>query len=600
MVRSLRQHPIRVALSLIALTFLVHLLLSYDKGNVISWDAFGYYFYLPLIFFEHTLILESLEYPKAIFDTYAPSSTLYQFTSLPNGRHIIRYPAGIAVLYSPFFFIGHLAAKLGGYPTDGFSAPYEFAMRVGSFLYHWLAFVCIARLLKPHFKPVTIAITLLLLFFATNAFYYLITSGLAANGTLLFLLPLFLLAIQRYFQKPSLQYALFAGLLLGLMGLSRPTELLAVVPAMLWPALVYNLGFRDTLRRLFAIPIAHLLALASVTALIGVVQLAYWKVAGGDWIINSYGNPAEGLDLHKPYTFSYLFSFKKGWLLYTPFMALVLVYLYWRWLRGDKRLLPAAVYVALFIYVASSWTNWWYGGGWGQRSVIQLYAVLSLPLAALVGSILGSNKAIRTALFWAFTALCITLNFWQSFQYSRGVRLNETETAAYYFASFWDRNYDPTKAHLTALDRFSVVDTEVKTVPPGYSLHQTYPFEGINFPLQLGGQEFFQDFQMPFGSLCPEEHCWIGLETDFAEIPHESLLTVMAMKREEGNYGYRAYAPLLYIQNADSLSGKVQTQSFFLSPHVRSRHDMFQAYLWNRGQDSLLVNGLRIKVYTKD
>ncbi|MCB0815419.1 MAG: hypothetical protein KDB87_19920, partial [Flavobacteriales bacterium] len=48
--------------------------------------------------------------------------------------------------------------------------------------------------------------------------------------------------------------------------------------------------------------------------------LSYWKVYGGAWIFDSYQNPGEGLDLFYPHLHRFLFSFRKGWFIYTPLM----------------------------------------------------------------------------------------------------------------------------------------------------------------------------------------------------------------------------------------------------------------------------------------
>jgi len=42
----------------------------------------------------------------------------------------------------------------------------------------------------------------------------------------------------------------------------------------------------------------------------------------GEFIINPYaaGNPGEGLELLQPHILKVLFSFRKGWFIYTPMM----------------------------------------------------------------------------------------------------------------------------------------------------------------------------------------------------------------------------------------------------------------------------------------
>ncbi|MBK6776976.1 MAG: hypothetical protein IPG74_14450 [Flavobacteriales bacterium] len=61
-------------------------------------------------------------------------------------------------------------------------------------------------------------------------------------------------------------------------------------------------------------------------ALIAVSPLfIYWKVYAGSFFWDSYQNPGEGLDIFYPHIHNFLFSFRKGWLLYSPLIALALL-----------------------------------------------------------------------------------------------------------------------------------------------------------------------------------------------------------------------------------------------------------------------------------
>ncbi len=610
MIKKRFRDPIFWALSIIAAVFLVFFARAWGHGTAMGWDSFGYYFYLPMLFIEHTIQLGSLEYPMSIFEQYAPSSSLYQFTHLKEGGHIIRYPAGLAVLFLPFFLVGHLAALLlQNHPVDGFSAPYELSMRVGVLFYHFGAFVLIAQLLRRYYATKVVAITLVLLFFATNALLYLLSSGLAANGALLFLNALLLLLLDNYYRKPSLALALGSGLVLGLMALSRPTEIMAFIVVLLWPAWQSGLHVKQLIPLWKAIPIKHFLGFGVVIALVGSVQLLYWKIASGAWIINSYGNPGEGLDFLSPHLWQYLFSFRKGWFLYTPFMLPVIFALYWLWMRRKrKELLPAAVYTLVFVYIAASWTNWWYGGAFAQRSVIQLYALLSLPLAMLVRAIFRKGMGPYAMAFGVFSICCIALNIWQSHQYLQGVRLAESETAKYYFSSFWDSSPDWDKiALLGDVDRHGVHVDTLTRIPTGYRLHASIDLVATlrdqlqeGYDPELEGKEFSHLFRKAYKELCPDDHCWFEFEVGLDREPPAGLTMVTTMGRREGNYGYKAYEAAHRVSNIDTLAGVWYSTCYYLSPHIRNGRDDLDIYLWNRERLPVRVVSKRLNVYTKE
>jgi hypothetical protein len=61
--------------------------------------------------------------------------------------------------------------------------------------------------------------------------------------------------------------------------------------------------------------------------LLGSLQLIYWKLTTGRWLYYSY-EEGEKVRLFAPYLIPVLFSFKKGWLVYTPLMIFSILGLY--------------------------------------------------------------------------------------------------------------------------------------------------------------------------------------------------------------------------------------------------------------------------------
>lgn len=90
------------------------------------------------------------------------------------------------------------------------------------------------------------------------------------------------------------------------------------------------------------------------------------------------------------------------------------------------------------IYLTQTlWWNWWYGGCFGSRPMIDITPLLALPIAALLLQAQTHwHKYAKTTLYMV-VGLLIMLNIFQSYQYSIGAIHYEKMTAKYYFNMFF-------------------------------------------------------------------------------------------------------------------------------------------------------------------
>jgi hypothetical protein len=82
-----------------------------------------------------------------------------------------------------------------------------------------------------------------------------------------------------------------------------------------------------------------------------------------------------------PHIVDYAFSYRSGWLMYTPVMVLAIAGFIPLLLRGPQRVM-IAVFTGIAFYIVSAWDVWWYAG-MGGRAMVQYYPALLVPLAAL-------------------------------------------------------------------------------------------------------------------------------------------------------------------------------------------------------------------------
>jgi len=98
-----------------------------------------------------------------------------------------------------------------------------------------------------------------------------------------------------------------------------------------------------------------------------------------------YSYPDEqGFYFNNPQLLNILFSWRKGWLIYTPVMAFSLIGIVMLFKIKRQFFWPMIIYFLLSWYVLSSWWSWWYGGGLSIRPYIDSYGIFSFGLAGFL------------------------------------------------------------------------------------------------------------------------------------------------------------------------------------------------------------------------
>jgi len=401
----------------------------------ISWDVSGYYLYLPafLIYKDPA----GLKFLDDVIQKYRPSPYPDQKYRLENGNSMLKYSAGMAVMYLPFFLLAHGIALIGSAPADGFSLPYQMAISWGSLLVALLGFwICRKNLLRFFDEKVT-AVVLILLLFGSNYLNYVSFDSAMPHNYLFTLYALLIYFTIKWHEKPNFKWSVAIGLCCGLAALARPTEAISILIPLLWGMD----GFSAVKGRLllWKQQLPKLLVAGFLMGLIGAIQLVYWKSYSGHWLEYSYQD--QGFSWWKPHFADVLYSYRKGWLVYTPVMLFALLGFGFLAKKNPKLFWVSLVFFLINFWIVSAWDIWWYGGGFGQRALIQSYALLVFPLAAFVRFVF--QKKGRLVLVLPLFIFCIWLNLFQTWQ-ARGHGLDTTYmTKAYYWRIFGNTDVQP-------------------------------------------------------------------------------------------------------------------------------------------------------------
>ncbi len=373
--------------------------------NVINYDAFGYYWFLPAIFiYEDVKELQWLPEKEKQY-TLSGDGKLYQFVTLPQGGYTGKYLCGVAILQAPFCALGHCYAKINNYPSDGFSPPYHWALVAASIFYGILGLVLIRKLLSPDFSDTTIAMVLLLMSIGSNWLQYIAIENAMSHAYIFPLYAAVLLATKKWHETPTLSLAFGIGLIIGIATISRPTEIIMLFIPLLWDTFdSASRQKKSTLLQKKPLLIASIL----LGGVIGILpQLVYWKYSTGSWIF-SVGSKWFFLN---PF-FRVLFGTELGWFIYTPISILFIISLLY--LKKHRTQNALWVFIFLNIWIVIAWSDWKYGATFSCRALVQSYPVFAIPLALL----LSQWKESKYKIVLPFLYLLIPINLYLVWKYN--------------------------------------------------------------------------------------------------------------------------------------------------------------------------------------
>lgn len=335
------------------------------------------------------------------------------------GRRVNFTTIGAAVLWAPFYAVGHLAAPMVGAPADGLSRPYIAAAAIGSACYGFLAILLSAAIARRVAGDGVAAAASI--WIGTPLLFYMYVTPLFTHACSAFAVALFLWTWLRVRERWSVGAAVLLGLAGALMTLVRSQDVFFVAGPLLD---FVRLGLRS--RRLAMLK-PGLAGVAAFLAAYSPQLLAYSALNGhpGPSIYES-----RKMTWTAPHASQVVFDPHHGLFAWTPLAMLAvagLVTLALTRPRGpvssrgtdadsrgrfsDARWIGACALVmfALQAYIAGAVESWTVAGAFGQRRFVSVTPLLVLGLAALLAPGAIRMRAVRWAA-GAAVAVCVWWN----------------------------------------------------------------------------------------------------------------------------------------------------------------------------------------------
>lgn len=390
-------------------------------------DVNQYYSYLNALFIEGDLSFKS-------------NANGYWLIETPTQQFVPKVTYGMAFFYAPFYLLAKLFAASG---STGYEPVYAWMVHFGCILYILAGLWFIRKILLLWFNELVTSVSLLLLFFGTNLFYYTLSESESVHGILFFLISFFLYHVLKWHYTGSKKQVFLFCLAAGFICLIRPTECLVL----LFPLLIGITspdGVSLKYQRIISLKWGAALAMV-LLVLPFVPQLLYWKMQSGSYFFFSYGS-SEGFFWGDPQIVNVFFSFRKGFFIYTPIMLLSICGFVTLYKKNRSLFYPVLLYFIFNTYLICTWWDWSYGGSFGMRAFVHCFSVLVIPFAYFiewVASIYKQTPA-KTALTYMIAGMslfCCLLNLLQSNLYKHQIIHYDGMNKKTYLFTFLKKRY---------------------------------------------------------------------------------------------------------------------------------------------------------------
>ncbi|MDX2362135.1 MAG: hypothetical protein QNK23_15110 [Crocinitomicaceae bacterium] len=537
-----------------------------ENTCICSYDGFGYYAYLPYLFENQSLAI-SKEWMQEKQNEHCNGTVAYQVIQHENGADINIYHMGLAFVELPSYLIGDLFARVLGYPTDGFSKPYHIAYLLNALLFIFLGLLYLRKLLLLFFTDRITAITTLVLFITSNiyiTFNYQFELQhvflFAFNATFLYHIIVF----TRTEQKKNLW---IAAIILGLTVCMRPTQvLMGLIPLILF---IKKFGISKVFWK-------HILIFPLLGILWNIPQILYWYIVGGEpFILNLH---SEEIILVDPHISDFLFSYKKGWLLYSPIFLITIIGFIYLYTKERSLFWASLAFSVVYIYIMSSWECWWYAASYGSRVMVDIYPLLAIAIGGALMSL--GNSTIKKIIGGLFIVACALLNTLQQYQFKVGYLHYDRMTEQHYWYIFGRLNIpDYTGQHLE-IDRNPSEIGWVENAPnlpkEDYSLETKEIYSLEESLVAKIGEEYLTIGRLNILELVPTDETMF----DVTIVTKSSDTTKAGTLRMEIVSPYNCYTWRTLEISQDAAQGEYVTHIYkFNLERLRHHDDQMQIYI---------------------
>lgn len=574
------------------------------QSRVIDGDGKGYYAWLPAIFIHNSLDFTSIyEYEKSTL----PDDYMGHYFIDHQDIKINKYYSGTAILMMPFFLLAFFLSWVFGFDLSGYSLFFQYSILLAAVFYCLLGLILSYSILRRFgFDKYSSLLSIILILFGTNLFYYTFMHAAASHVYSFFAVSLFVYMVLSIKERFHINKAILLAFCFGLIILIRPVNGLVVL------SIPFLTGGRQNLIRFvsawfsklknFIIPFFVFLLTISI-------QLLLFYLQTGQIYVYTY--QGEGFDFSNPEISNVLFSYRKGLFVYTPLLLFSFLGLIFLIRKNTFRFISGLMYLLIATYVISSWWNWYYGDSYGMRAFIDQFPFFIILLEYFLYKIRFSK--IRPAVYLIFFFL-VVVNLFQTYQYEHNILDRDSMNKEKYWYVFMktDKKYEGLLSGLGDA-RFFEMDTvfvseyfhDFDTIQKGWNINALKKIHDT----ALSGDMvcvFDTSVQYNAGIKITNDSAYLnkgdliinaGLSKyDLTTDASLKLLLVAQIKSFTGTSDfYKTYRLSTMPGNTFHVWDTVQVEC--LIPEIKHPRDELNLYLWNQEGKRFYVDNVSYKIY---
>ena len=592
-------------LALLAVFFVVDILSTNSTRNVfIDGDGRGHYAYLPTVFIYHSVDFDEVfQYEKK----NRPPDYMGHYFHKHGDVIINKYSVGTALLQLPFFLIAFFISWIFALSLDGYNIVFQYSIAFAALFWTGLGIMYFVRLLLTYsinrrLAWIMVAITL----FGTNLFFYVFVQPAFSHAYSFSLIAMFLYYCRKCFLSYERKYVLIASLLMGLVILVRPINIVVVasLPFIAGTPQIFFNTVKKKFEKLDFLPAAIIFLIAISPQLI----INYLQTGG----LFIFGYKDEGFYFTDPQLSNFLFSYRKGWFIYSPVFLLIFpAMIYQLWHRAIYQVVTFSIFFLLLVYIFSSWWNWFYGDSFGMRPMVDYYALFMIVIALFLCQI--RKKWLKTSIT-IFISMLILMNVFQSYQYAVGIIHPDSMSKTSYWYVFLktdnkyknaisggDESFYGKLSDQPFLSTSNTIDSFEEGWTASNSKYNEIYFSDSLSVIQTPTQIYSPTFNFQISdTLVGSDNIFVRFSTRYYELQQSDYLKALFVVDIYDTTGTSVFYKAFRVANTPNGNIQLwQEGSIGLKlPEIKDDMAYIKFYIWNVDKQSYLLDDISLELFT--